>query len=73
MLERLFVKRKIVESLGLSDSKEHDTTVCAFNQSHNHRQMMGVELSLKEIMIDDEPYVINALCVSHIKEPQIRP
>ncbi|KRY08681.1 hypothetical protein T12_3094 [Trichinella patagoniensis] len=71
MLERLFVKRKIVESLGLSGSKEHVTTVCAFNQSCNHRQLMGVELSLKEIMIDDEPYVINALCVSHIceKEP----
>ncbi|KRX39125.1 hypothetical protein T05_10934 [Trichinella murrelli] len=71
MLERLFVKRKIVKSLGLSGSKEHVTTVCAFNQSYNHRQLMGVELSLKEIMIYDEPYVINALCVLHIceKEP----
>ncbi|OUC41085.1 hypothetical protein D917_03640, partial [Trichinella nativa] len=29
---------------------------------------MGVELSLKEIMIYDEPYFINALCVLHIYE-----
>ncbi|KRY29755.1 conserved hypothetical protein [Trichinella spiralis] len=68
MLERLFVKRKIVESLGLSGSKEHVTTVCALNLSRNHRQLMGVELSLKKIMIDEEPYVMNALCVSHICE-----
>ncbi|OUC43776.1 hypothetical protein D917_09531 [Trichinella nativa] len=62
--QRSFVKKVIVESLGLNGPKEH-ITISTLNQPREHHKLMQVELSLKGIE-NDHFCVINALCVSHI-------
>ncbi|KRX37443.1 hypothetical protein T05_4064 [Trichinella murrelli] len=62
--QRSFVKKKIVESMGLSGPKEY-ITISTLNQPCEHRKLMRVELPLKGIE-NDIFYVINALYVSHI-------
>ncbi|KRX59700.1 hypothetical protein T09_13024 [Trichinella sp. T9] len=62
--QRSFVKKKIVESMGLSGPKEY-ITIFTLNQPCEHRKLMRVELPLKGVE-NDIFYVINALYVSHI-------
>ncbi|KRZ05508.1 hypothetical protein T11_1027 [Trichinella zimbabwensis] len=63
--QRSFVKKEIVESLGLSGPKEH-ITISTLHQRPEHRKLMRVELPLKGVQNDDEICVINALCIPHI-------
>ncbi|KRY06903.1 hypothetical protein T12_16388 [Trichinella patagoniensis] len=62
--QRSFVKREVVESLGLNGPKEH-ITISGFNQRNEHRKLMRVELRLKGVD-NDNFCVINALCVPHL-------
>ncbi|XP_003370011.1 Pao retrotransposon peptidase superfamily [Trichinella spiralis] len=62
--QRSFVKREVVESLGLNGPKEH-ITISGFNQRNEHRKLMRVELRLKGVD-NDNFCVINSLCVSHL-------
>ncbi|KRX59619.1 hypothetical protein T06_8900, partial [Trichinella sp. T6] len=62
--QRSFVKREVVESLGLNGPKEH-ITISGFNQRNEHRKLMRVELRLKGVD-SDNCCVINALCVPHL-------
>ncbi|KRX69468.1 hypothetical protein T06_10790 [Trichinella sp. T6] len=62
--QRSFVKREVVESLGLNGLKEH-ITISGFNQRNEHRKLMRVELRLKGVDSDNS-CVINALCVPHL-------
>ncbi|KRY46182.1 hypothetical protein T03_13469 [Trichinella britovi] len=62
--QRSFVKREVVESLGLNGPKEH-ITISGFNQRNEHHKLMRVELRLKGV--DNGNFcVIDALCVSHL-------
>ncbi|KRZ50905.1 hypothetical protein T02_7112 [Trichinella nativa] len=62
--QRSFVKREVVESLGLNGPKEH-ITISGFNQRNEHRKLMRVELRLKGVD-NDNFCVINALCVPYL-------
>ncbi|KRY82049.1 hypothetical protein T4D_2966 [Trichinella pseudospiralis] len=62
--QRSFVRKEVVESLGLNGPKEH-ITISSFNQLNEHRKLMLVELRLKGVD-NDNFCVINALCVSHL-------